>query len=111
MYKFEKTSDNTGGLFNVLKNDILVAYIRIKFGVVNLYPVLDDETAWGIVLGSWIVGDIDKTTLTAEEEKNIMYESTLALEEWFEDFEDREVDIDTDMPGEWVEVKEDESFI
>ena len=114
MYKFEKTTNNTGGLFNVLKDGALVAYIRIKYGVVNLYPILDDEIAWGIVLGSWVFDDINKTTLSDEEEKNILYESTVALEEWFEEFavpEERTADIDTDMPGEWVEVKEDESFI
>ena len=85
-YSTEENKQKHGGLYDVLdENGEQVAYLRIKYGIVSLYPMLDDEPAWGIVLGTWIFDDYNKTSLTDEEANTIKEESISLIDEFFED--------------------------
>lgn len=90
MYTFKSISDKNGGLYLILKEDITVAYLRIRFGVVNLYPVVDNDICWGIVLDSWIYDDIDKIDLTEEETSKIFSECENPITEFLEELEKEE---------------------
>ena len=90
MYTFkdpiEENKIKHGGLYDIFdENGEQVAYLRIKYGIVSLYPMIDDEPAWGIVLGTWIFDDYNKTSLTDEEANTIKEESIGLIDEFFED--------------------------
>lgn len=92
MYTFKEISDKNGGLYFILKDDVTVAYIRIKFGIVNLYPVVDNDICWGICLDSWIFDDIEKTELTDEESEKIKDECQKYVDEFWSELENEDED-------------------
>ena len=108
MYTFEKITDTTGGLYIIKNNEISVAYLRIKYGIVNLYPLIDDEVCWGIILKSWVFDDVDKASLTKEEDKKICSECETPIEEFLEELEEDSYYID-DVKDEFLS-KVDEEF-
>lgn len=87
MYTFEQTNDTKGGLCNVIKNGKTIAYLRIKYGIVTLYPVIDDEVAWGIMLKTWIFDDFEKKTLSKEELDKICNECDEPLNDFLSEQE------------------------
>lgn len=89
MYTFKKIENpKNGGLYIVQKNDEDVAYLRIGYGVVVLYPYVDMEVHWGIVLGTWIFDDLKKKELTKEEADKILGECPALIDEFLEELDE-----------------------
>ena len=91
MYTFKKIENpKNGGLYIVQQNDEDVAYLRISYGVVMLYPYVDGDVHWGVVLGSWIFDDLKKKELTKEEADKILGECPALIDEFLEELDEAE---------------------
>ncbi len=89
--------------------------ITLKYGILKCYPVINDEIIWGDNLCFECLDDCDTKRFEDVPEDimdKMIEKSEAAIIKYYEDYandldEEREIDIDTDMPGHWAEVPEE----
>ena len=85
---FVKVDNNKNGhLYNIFENDAQenqIGLLKMRYGILYLFPVINTEVIWGEELGAWVFDDINKRDLNEEEKINIFAKCIDEIKDYFE---------------------------
>lgn len=95
-YYFVKCEKNTNGrLYDIFKDETeenKIGILKMRYGILYLFPVIEDEIMWGVELDAWVFNDMDKNELNEEEQEKIFSECEIDLIEYFSEEDENDDD-------------------
>ena len=88
-FYFVKSEKNKSGrLYDIYEDDnreTRLGVLQMRFGILYLFPVIEEDILWGDVLNSWIFEDVNKSELEEDEKTEIFAKCINEIKEFFED--------------------------
>ena len=87
-FYFVKCENNTNGrLYDIFEDETeenRLGVLKLRYGILYLFPVVEDEILWGTELDAWVFDDINKNSLNEAEQIKIFAECVDEIKEYFD---------------------------